>query len=321
MSSFQHQYQDTVGKFIYQDENVPRGLKTNGQIYVDIDPITSGFKEFVGINRIEKEMKVYNGRDLGMTIDNNGFTLVPTNFTNIDFTDDYDILNNYYPQVAELIKQSTGAFKVICFDHVVRHSEVSMAYEKRGNVVVGGPAVAVHGDYAQEGAPKRFENFTKPPGNNDSFRKLLGETPLISAEEYASLKNRRYAIINLWRNIADYPVYDTPLAMVDAATTEPNDIVTVEFRYVDCTIETYLAGHNPNHRWVYYPLLQKNEGILLKTFDSQGAIWNDSTYEPYHKDEPPIPASFAIHSAFTDNNAPSDAPKRQSCEVRTIVFF
>ncbi len=120
MSSFQHQYQDTVGKFIYQDENVPRGLKTNGQIYVDIDPITSGFKEFVGIKRIEKEMKVHNGRGLGMTIDNNGFTLVPTNFSDIDFTDDYDILNNYYPQVAELIKQSTGAFKVICFDHVVR---------------------------------------------------------------------------------------------------------------------------------------------------------------------------------------------------------
>lgn len=179
----------------------------------------------------------------------------------------------------------------------------------------------VHGDYAQEGAPKRLENFTKPPGNNDTFRKILGDTPLISPEEYSELKNRRFAFINLWRNIADYPVYDTPLAMVDAATTTPNDIVTVEFRYIDVTIETYLGGYNPNHRWVYYPQLTKNEGVLLKTYDSQGAIWNDPNYPPYHKDKPAIPAAFALHSAFKDKNASPDLPKRQSCEVRTVVFY
>lgn len=109
--------------------------------------------------------------------------------------------------------------------------------------------------------------------------------------------------------------------MIDATTTTPNDIATVEFRYVDVTIETYVAGYNPNHRWIYYPLIQKNEGILLKTYDSQGSLWNDPDYEPFHKNEPVIPAAFTIHSAFRDKKISSDVPKRQSCEVRTVVFF
>lgn len=113
-------FNDTLGSFIYQDEDVVRGLTSSGLVHVDIDPVTSGFKEFIGVKRIEKEMKVHNGRGLNMTLDNNGFTMLPTTFTEIDFTNEQDILNNYYPQVAEFVKQTTGAYKVVCFDHVVR---------------------------------------------------------------------------------------------------------------------------------------------------------------------------------------------------------
>lgn len=316
------QFKDTIGDFFYQDQDVARGLKSNGQIYVEIDPVTSGFKsEFYGTKKVCKEMTVHNGRELEMTIDGNGFTMIPSSFSNIDFTDEVDILTNYYPEVSEFVRKATGAYKVVCFDHVVRHTDVSSAYEKRGDVVVGGPAYVVHGDYAQEGSPKRLENFFKKPGNNDTFRKLLGDQPLLSPEEYDDLKKRRFAIINVWRNIAEYPVYDTPFAMIDSTTVTADDIVTVEFRYVDVTIETYLAGHNPNHRWVYYPLLQSNEAILLKTYDSQGSLWQDPEYSPYHSNEAAIPSTFAIHSAFQDKNAPVNAPKRKSCEVRTIVFY
>lgn len=133
------EYKDTTGDFNYQDQEVVRGLKSSGQIYVEIDPVTSGFKsEFFGTKAVSKEMKVLNGRDLQMTLDTNGFTMLPSDFTAIDFTDEQDILRNYYPQVAEFVKAATGAYKVLCFDHVVRHTDVSFAYEKRGDVVVGG---------------------------------------------------------------------------------------------------------------------------------------------------------------------------------------
>lgn len=139
MSSFPSDFRDTVGDFNYQDEDVIRGLKSSGQIYVEIDPVTSGFKsEFFGTKIISKEMPVHNGRELNMTLDDNGFTMLPADFSNVDFTNEQDILQNYYPQVADFVKKSTGAFKVFCFDHVVRHTDVSLNYEKRGDVVVGG---------------------------------------------------------------------------------------------------------------------------------------------------------------------------------------
>ena len=45
--------------------------------------------------------------------------------------------------------------------------------------------------------------------------------------------------------------------------------------------------------------------ILLKTFDSE----TDGR------------ARFIGHSAFEDPNTPSDAPMRESIEMRTIAFF
>ena len=186
---------------------------------------------------------------------------------------------------------------------------------------MGGAGVIVHGDYAMEGAPKRMLNFGLPPKHNDSFLKFNGERPLIPPEELEELKGRRFVIINVWRNISTEPIYDAPLAMVDAQTFTKDDIVTVEFRYTDCTIETQLGGNNESHKWVYYPRMERDEAILLKTFDSQGAMWKDQDYEYYHQNEPAIPASFALHSAFFDPTCPADAPKRESIELRTIVFY
>lgn len=194
-------------------------------------------------------------------------------------------------------------------------------YAVEGDVRVGGVALTVHNDYAMLGAPVRMENFFKPPRTNDSFRPL-GDAPLIPPDEYEDLSKRRWAFINVWRNLADYPIVDTPLAMVDAKTFDKNDLLTLDFRYVDATIETYIAAHNPKHRWIYFPNMTKHEAILLKTYDSQGALFQDEhNYPPYHKDEPPVPASFAIHSAFRNPLAPPDYPPRYSIEVRTVVFY
>ena len=82
-----------------------------------------------------------------------------------------------------------------------------------------------------------------------------------------------------------------------------------------------MGGYSPNHRWYYFPRMTRDEAFLLKTYDSQGEMFKETQAPEYHPDEPPVPAAFAIHSAFADPSSPPGGPKRESVEVRTMVFY
>ena len=69
--------------------------------------------------------------------------------------------------------------------------------------------------------------------------------------------------------------------------------------------ETYSFTYNPNHRWFYFPDMQRNEAVLLKCYDSK----EDGR------------ARFTAHTSFEDPTSPPDAPPRESIEVRALVFF
>jgi hypothetical protein len=62
--------------------------------------------------------------------------------------------------------------------------------------------------------------------------------------------------------------------------------------------------YNPDHRWFYVSRMTADEILLLKCFDSN----TDGR------------ARFAPHGAFADPTTPSDAPPRESIELRTLVF-
>jgi hypothetical protein len=69
--------------------------------------------------------------------------------------------------------------------------------------------------------------------------------------------------------------------------------------------ETYQLQYNPDHLWFYFPEMQRDEAIVFKVYDSQ-------THGR---------ARFTPHTSFIDPSTPSDAPPRQSIEVRTFAFF
>lgn len=75
--------------------------------------------------------------------------------------------------------------------------------------------------------------------------------------------------------------------------------------YPDRTGEIYYAAHSPRHRWRYYPLMGREEALLIKGFDSR----EDGR------------ARWALHTAFNDPTSPADAAPRQSIEVRAAVLF
>jgi hypothetical protein len=145
------------------------------------------------------------------------------------------------------------------------------------------PVRFAHNDYTERSGPQRVRD-------------------LFAADEAAALLRHRVAVINVWKPLR--PVESAPLAVCDARTIAPEDLVATDLRYADRTGEVYSLRFNPAHRWFYFPAMRAEEALLLKCFDSDRTC-----------------ARFTAHSAFDDPGAPPDAAPRQSIEVRTLAFF
>ena len=110
--------------------------------------------------------------------------------------------------------------------------------------------------------------------------------------------------INVWRPVRG-PVQESPLAVCDAQSMQPKDFVETDLLFEDRTGEIYTVAHNPQHRWIYFPNMQRNEAVFLKGYDSM----EDGR------------ARFTAHTGLDDPTSPADAPARESIEIRTFVFF
>jgi len=209
------------------------------------------------------------------SLDREGFTLARHATAVGDLYDPDAVKRAYYPEVAALVKEVTGAARVVAFDHNVRGDRSASG--------VQGPVRFAHNDYTERSGPQRV-------------RDLLGD-------EAERLLRGRAAVINVWKPIRG-PVPQSPLAVCDARTIDPADLVPTDLRYRDRTGEVYSLRWSPRHRWFYFPRMAADEAMLLKCYDSA-----------------PDRARFTAHSAFDEPGTPPDAPIRESIEVRTLAFF
>lgn len=215
-----------------------------------------------------------------VSLDANGFALVRHRSAVRDFFDDEEVRRVYYPEVERLVREATGADRVHIFDHTIRRRVPDA--ESRADAPRQ-PVRRVHIDHTARSGPQRV-------------RDLLPE----EAEE---LLKGRVQVINLWRPLKG-PLLDSPLAVCDATTIAPDDLVPSDLVYPHRVGETYSVKFNPSHRWYYVPQMRTDEALLLKCCDTSDGV----------------PARYTPHSAFTDPTAPVDAPPRESIEVRTLVF-
>ncbi len=226
-------------------------------------------------------VEISNGREAqGLALETNGFVLVEHRTAMRDFFDASELKQVYYPEVEALIKRIAGASRVIVFDHTLR----SGSETEREAKLVREPVLSAHNDYTEWSGPQRV-------------RDLMGA-------EAESLLERRFAIIQVWRAIAD-PIRSNPLAMTDARSVAPEDLLVAERRYPNRIGQTYRLRYNPAHRWFYFPEMRRDEAIVFKVFDSL-------------KDGR---ARFTPHTSFEDPATPAGAPPRQSIEARAIAFF
>jgi len=319
---------DRIGGFTYLDASTTTSLLRNGKVFTRRDDSGTD-NEWVGVTPDKRETPVHNARTYDgaqrHTLEFNGFELVerPLADSDIDFLSNDSVVSTYYPHCQEVIRQACGARIVAAFDHNVR----SVSGNQKNQRIAGGqqvqpPLHMVHGDYTLTSAPQRLRDLAKPPTSNDTFRSKLadGDTLLDPADVDYALKNGRFAIINLWRNIAAEPVFTDPLALCDAARVSPEDLVVFEIHYADRIGENYYAKHSENHQWFFYPEMTRDEALLIKQWDSGGEL-SRSNGTRADNAQPGGSSTFSFHSAFSDSSVVAKTPDRWSIEVRCAALF
>ena len=86
--------------------------------------------------------------------------------------------------------------------------------------------------------------FTTTTRNGSASQRVRDILP----DEAEELLQRRFGIIQVWRPIR-YPVETYPLAMADAQTLSPQDMIVSERRAPGRIGQTYAIKYNPEHKW------------------------------------------------------------------------
>jgi hypothetical protein len=134
---------------------------------------------------------------------------------------------------------------VLIFDHVVRNPVLA----ERGEKGAREPAKIVHNDYSFKSAPRRVRDHLP--------------------EEADRLLRNRFAEINVWRAIRG-PIESSPLALCDARSLSPEDIVPSDLVYRERVGETYGFLYNPKHPLVLLPPVGAERGDLAEVLRLQG---------------------------------------------------
>lgn len=222
------------------------------------------------------------------SLDQEGFVLIGHRSEVFDFFEPQQ-REVYLRETEALLREVTGAARVVAFPGgVLRRSERSPGF--------GAPHTSV---------PGRFAHCDFSPNAKGS--RYWIESMLPRDEAQACLRHR-FAIYTAWR-VLSAPPQDTPLAVCDARSVRTEDCA-----YTDCVIdplgapevrfENTVFRYGSNHRWGYFSNMTRDEVLLMRGFDS-------------HPDR----ATGVPHVAFDDPSCPSDAPARESIDVRAFAFF
>ena len=231
----------------------------------------------------DRDIVVHDGRPIAdrLDLDSDGFLLVNFDTAVKDFFNDDEVRRVYYPEMDRIVKEATGASKVIVFDHTIRVDDPNMQNERK----VRAPVRMVHNDFTVRSAPQRVRDLLPP-------------------DEAEERLNKRYGSMNVWRPIRG-PVETAPLVICGYDTISDGDLIAAERHYGERIGGIYNLAYNPAQRWYYFPRMEREEVVLLKCFDSL----TDGT------------ARWTAHGSFQHPDTQEGAAPRESIEIRTLYFF
>jgi hypothetical protein len=139
--------------FIYTYEPPPGVPRATGQPDSHSVPIRNA--------RLEAEL----------SLDQQGFQLVRQNTKVHDFYDPAEVKEVYFQEIALLLKEVTGAEKVVVFDHQVRNIQLSKQGEKNAREYVW----VVHNDYTAKSGPRRVLDHLSAAEAEERLRHRFAE--------------------------------------------------------------------------------------------------------------------------------------------------
>jgi hypothetical protein len=257
-------------------------LATASEKLVTYVAAPGGRDERIGGGNETHRVTLHNGRPLAdrFAFEREGFRFVPHHTDVASFFDEDEIRRVYYPECEALVKEVSGAKRVVVFDHTLR----TASDEQRESQKIRDIVSRVHNDYTEWSGPQRVRDFM--------------------GDEAEALLHGRFAIIQVWRPINN-PVESHPLAICDAQSVKPENLVVNERRYQDRVGQTYGITYDPGQRWYWFPHMRPDEALVFKVYESL----NDGR------------ARWTAHTAFADPSAPPHARPRESIEIRTLAFF
>ncbi|EFX00912.1 hypothetical protein CMQ_1993 [Grosmannia clavigera kw1407] len=313
----------TTATFSYAD---PATIVASDEPFVKpwskVDADVTSFSR-TAVRRLVSDMRTALVADpAAFGVDKSGFALfenVPA--TERAFVDEEAIRTSYYAEVEQLLRaqlprpEQSGqpVARVVIFDHTVR---------RRNPEAPRQPVQQIHVDQTPRAAEQRA-------------RRHLADVAGVTDADVDRLLRGRYQIINVWRPIG-HAASDTPLALVDWRSTDPDDAVAVDLLYPAWQAlrpggellpdadkaqstdgyairgETYTVVPNEKHRFYYAKDMTPNSVLFIKCFDSR------SQAVPAGR---PGVAAWTPHTAFDDPATPPESKGRQSIEVRCLVFY
>jgi hypothetical protein len=219
-----------------------------------------------------------------LSVDHEGFELLHHTTAVEDLYDDDAVEQEYYTEIEALLRDKFGARRVAIFDVTRRSDNGDGAQNPDG---LRGPATRLHVDYTVKSGPQRVKDIL---GEDEAARLVTAGARIIQ--------------INVWRPIRG-PVERSPLALADASTVAPEDLIATDQIFPDRVGEIYNVAHAPAQRWYYAPKMTADEVLLIKGWDSL----DDGR------------TRFVPHSAFNLPETREDAAPRESIEVRTLVVI
>jgi len=273
---------------VLEQETMPDAVEATLNYIVDTgekvftETAAPGALDLRGGRQDPHRVSIRNGRPYTnrFRLEQDGFRFVRHDTKVSDFFDEEEVRRVYYPEMEALVKAESGASRVLVFDHTLRTADDELREKARIREVVR----RVHNDYTEWSGPQRVRD-------------------LVPAEADELLR-RRFAIVQVWRPIR-LPVESFPLAICDARTLSPDDLVISERRYPNRVGQTYAITYNSRHQWYWFPRMRREEALVFKVYDSL----NDGR------------ARWTAHTAFDDPSSPANARPRESIEIRTIAFF
>ncbi|KAI5814421.1 hypothetical protein BZA77DRAFT_318827 [Pyronema omphalodes] len=238
----------------------------------------------------EQPITDIRGRESEFTLDKQGFTFKLWTPPQLDWKNEQEINEKYFPAVKKLLCE------LLSSTQDVKRCEL-FSWRMRSAVSKVSTFSPTDVENMVKVIPVRYAHIdNSPAGIIDWMRQTYGvdEATRLSREY-------RLQLFNIWYPLVEV-VVDKPLAVCDAQTVSPSDLVEIYSISEDYPRRSFMVKYNPKFRFYYLNRMTREEVCVFRIYDSSK------------------PDSLGVPHAAFNHKIPGVGPPRESIETRILVF-